>query len=202
MFLGPEGVGPWPVEVGCSILGFSGLSLGPNNLYESKNLSKLRHAYLWSSVTGIASFIIGGSITTALGAMPLGILMLSSNLVLNLYTTLFITTRLLLHRRMIMKWTRDKGLVTQHIYIVGILLESAAFNLPITVVTIAWFKSLQVEAVMIPTTAASQVNYVLFKPWPNLLNDSSIRCLQQFLSFIRQPSAECLVGRKKLKSAT
>ena len=93
--------------------------------------------------------------------MPLGVLMLTSNLALNVYATIFITTRLLLHRRMIMRWTRDKALVTRHIYIVGILLESAALNLPITTAAIIWFKSPQVEAVMVPTTAAIQVNYLL-----------------------------------------
>jgi hypothetical protein len=56
----------------------------------------------------------------------------TANVLLNLYATIFISTRLLLHRQRIIANLGNSALTVQHIYIVGILLESAAINLPVT----------------------------------------------------------------------
>ncbi len=86
-----------------------------------------------------------------------GTIGVASNITLNIYATIFITTRLLLHRRMVMACVKDKALTTQHVYIIGILLESAIVNLPVTIITAVWIAT-PLEQVALPIAAASQVS--------------------------------------------
>ncbi|KAF9450592.1 hypothetical protein P691DRAFT_453596 [Macrolepiota fuliginosa MF-IS2] len=62
-----------------------------------------------------------------------------SNILLNLYSTVFIATRLLLHRRMIVNTLGRAAPEMHHLRIVTILLESAAINIPITIVAAVGF---------------------------------------------------------------
>lgn len=55
----------------------------------------------------------------------------ASNLTLNIYATLFIAIRLIRHRRLAIVCFGSAALTMQHLRIVGILLESAAINVPI-----------------------------------------------------------------------
>ncbi|KAF9440948.1 hypothetical protein P691DRAFT_685722 [Macrolepiota fuliginosa MF-IS2] len=59
---------------------------------------------------------------------------LASNILLNLYTTIFIATRLLLHRRMVIACFGTTAPTNRHLQIVTILLESAAINVPVTII--------------------------------------------------------------------
>lgn len=78
-------------------------------------------------------------------------------MVLNTYATLFLTIRLLLHRRMVMACAQDKALAARHIYIVGILLESAAVNLPVVIAAVTRLgESYAVDIILI--AAAGQVS--------------------------------------------
>lgn len=88
----------------------------------------------------------------------------TTNIVLNIYATLFISTRLLLHRRMIMTRLGSTVSTAQHIRIIGILLESAAINLPVTV-TCAVGAGVGIgsilEATMLPIAVGSQVSWLI-----------------------------------------
>lgn len=62
---------------------------------------------------------------------------LSCNVLINLFGTINIVVRLLLHRRlMIATFGRSPTLSKYHIRISGILLESAALNIPVTLLVI------------------------------------------------------------------
>ncbi|KAF9445811.1 hypothetical protein P691DRAFT_777320 [Macrolepiota fuliginosa MF-IS2] len=54
-----------------------------------------------------------------------------SNAVINLYATIFIIFRLLQHRRMLIACLGTKVQTKRHVYIIGLLLESAIINVPI-----------------------------------------------------------------------
>lgn len=58
---------------------------------------------------------------------------LASNILLNLFSTFYITIRLLLHRRMVIKYFGPEVPTPQHLGVVAILLQAAAINVPITV---------------------------------------------------------------------
>jgi len=58
---------------------------------------------------------------------------LTANVLLALYSTSFISIRLLLHRRMLNSYLGEHVVTTRHLHIVGILLESAAINIPVTI---------------------------------------------------------------------
>ncbi len=61
----------------------------------------------------------------------------TANLVLISYATLFLTTRLLAHRKLMVAYQGDEvPLTKRHLRIVTILLESAAINIPIAIAAI------------------------------------------------------------------
>lgn len=87
----------------------------------------------------------------------------TANITLNLYATLFISIRLLLHRRMITAHLGTTVGTAQHIYIVGILLESAAINVPVTFAcAVSVGIGTTLEDVMLPIAVASQVSRGFF----------------------------------------
>lgn len=64
---------------------------------------------------------------------------LSCNVAINLFGTINIVTRLLLHRRsLITAFGRSSPLAKHHICISSILLESAALNVPVTLLVIVF----------------------------------------------------------------
>ncbi|KAF9444832.1 hypothetical protein P691DRAFT_777978 [Macrolepiota fuliginosa MF-IS2] len=105
----------------------------------ARALSWIMPAFLWVSfiVTGITGTIIFTLAPTPGRLLDLGTVLLTAqlglNILLNLYSTVFIIARLVLYQRMI----RDQiGIPTQghDTRIAGILLESAAINVPITII--------------------------------------------------------------------
>ncbi len=84
------------------------------------------------------------------------------NVVLNLYATSFISARLPQHRRMVVARLGDEAVVTQHVQLVAIFLESAAFNIPITITAVVgvWIQSVLGPAVAV-VGLAGQVCYPL-----------------------------------------
>ncbi len=96
-------------------------------------------------------------------------------MILNAYATLFIATRLLLHRRMVIACVQDKALATQHTHIIGILLESAAVNLPVTFVAVIVIGvGDALGNTMLAIVGASQVSQSLFLVWSGLLKKLSL----------------------------
>lgn len=84
----------------------------------------------------------------------------ATNLLLNLYATIFISTRLLLHRRAVKAHLGNSAPTTQHVYIVGILLESAAINIPVAAacaISIGSGRTL-LESALLPVAVANQVS--------------------------------------------
>ncbi len=66
---------------------------------------------------------------------------ITSNLALSVYATLFLTIRLLAHRKLMIACQGDKVLTGQHLRIVTILLESAAVNIPIATATVVGLRT-------------------------------------------------------------
>ncbi len=62
-----------------------------------------------------------------------GAVTVASNSALGVYAMLFLTIRLLIHRRRLMKTYQDKALTKQYCQITTILLESAVVNIPIAI---------------------------------------------------------------------
>ncbi|KAF9440947.1 hypothetical protein P691DRAFT_800801, partial [Macrolepiota fuliginosa MF-IS2] len=62
---------------------------------------------------------------------------LISNCLVNMFTTCYITTCLLLHKRMVGAAFGENAPTDQHLRIISILLESAAIGVPVTVVAAA-----------------------------------------------------------------
>ncbi|KAF9440156.1 hypothetical protein P691DRAFT_824277 [Macrolepiota fuliginosa MF-IS2] len=58
---------------------------------------------------------------------------ISSSILLNLYTTIYIAVRLLLHRPMVIACVGKAALTENYLPIISILLESAAINVPVTI---------------------------------------------------------------------
>ncbi|KAF9442951.1 hypothetical protein P691DRAFT_764730 [Macrolepiota fuliginosa MF-IS2] len=86
---------------------------------------------LWVVTTGAAgaAFIGDTHLVTIFQTMAV-----VSNILLNVFATCFIITRLLLHRRMLVACFGEATPDIGHLRIVNILIESAAINIPITVV--------------------------------------------------------------------
>ncbi|KAF5349727.1 hypothetical protein D9756_008956 [Leucocoprinus leucothites] len=103
-----------------------------------KNAFWIFPACLWclTIVTGFTAapllFMLNKRILLYVGTV-LQATALFSNVVLNIYATLFITSRLLSHRKLTMKLIGGNADTSRHLYIVSILLESAAINVPITI---------------------------------------------------------------------
>ncbi len=153
VLLGAEGIKSQFIKMGYSILGLPSLPVGRNSRYGTKTMAKRTHR---SPQLLVAATVAGTTRNFAL-YVGFGTVGFTSNIILNIYATIFITTRLLLHRRIVMACAQDKALTAQHIYIIGILLESAVVNLPITIVTAVWIGS-PLEQVALPISAASQVS--------------------------------------------
>lgn len=135
MFYGPKS--PWPLQLinlGRHILGFSNLPLDYDIRYHEHKFWQKMCLLTSTSVTGITTAILPAVWHPAFPGVP-GTITMVSNLALNVYATLFITTRLLAHRKMVITAMGNKILVARHLQIVTILLESAAVNLPITIAT-------------------------------------------------------------------
>ncbi|KAF9444486.1 hypothetical protein P691DRAFT_778218 [Macrolepiota fuliginosa MF-IS2] len=87
---------------------------------------------------------------------------LGSNVTLNIYATIFITTLLLVHGQMVKRClgntaSRGLGSTPQHLPLVAILLESAAINVPVTiVVAIGIGAGEDFGAIVTPSALASQ----------------------------------------------
>ncbi|KAF9447977.1 hypothetical protein P691DRAFT_670379 [Macrolepiota fuliginosa MF-IS2] len=86
-------------------------------------------ACLW-----VVGFVAGVISCTRLEGPPTAILFVL-NALTNIYGTAFITIRLLRHRRMARICFGDKTSMARHHGIVGILVESAAINIPIAICT-------------------------------------------------------------------
>jgi hypothetical protein len=141
-FYGPEGTGEGVEVVGKYILDASCVLMVCYYVYVQKDMyglcSVLNFQYFLTA-TGLASIIIlgrGAASGTAEGIRHLprleaaGVL---SNTIANLYTTTFLTTRLLLHRRMLKICLGKEADTSYHIHLVNIFLESAATNVPLTI---------------------------------------------------------------------
>lgn len=59
---------------------------------------------------------------------------LASNIFLNLYAPLFITIRLLLHRRMVISRLGPGAPIARYLHVVNILLQSAVLNVPFMII--------------------------------------------------------------------
>ncbi|KAF5349528.1 hypothetical protein D9756_009017 [Leucocoprinus leucothites] len=93
-------------------------------------------ACLWAVtiVTGLCGTFL--STTPEEPLVPsLGVIAYLSNAVLNLYATVFLTSRLLLYRRMVMIsfGESEKALASHHLHLTNILLQSAVVNVPVAV---------------------------------------------------------------------
>ncbi len=106
---------------------------------------------------GISASVLGRGTAYSV----LGTLAYSANIILNLYAASFITIRLLVHRRLVLATRIGNNEVStvQHLYIIGILLESAAINVPVAIAAAVGIGTGRafVETVMTPAIAASQV---------------------------------------------
>lgn len=157
VFHGPAGLRTHPIAMGKYILDISGLSLGCPNWWEIHNL-KLEgaHNLTWLLATGIAASIVNrGPIYDILGTTAYG-----ANTALNLYATCFITIRLLVHRRLVKtRLGNNEAVTAHHLHIIGILLESAAINVPVAIVAAVGMGTGRafIETVLTPTICASQV---------------------------------------------
>lgn len=70
-----------------------------------------------------------------------GTVAITSNSALTVYATLFLTTRLLAHRKLTIACQGDKTLTKQHLRIITILLESAAINVPMAIASAVGIKN-------------------------------------------------------------
>ncbi|KAF5362143.1 hypothetical protein D9756_002547 [Leucocoprinus leucothites] len=68
------------------------------------------------------------SLMTILACTSLGM-----NVLLNLYTAIFITYRLLRHRNATISSLGDRARTGRHLHMIGIVLQSAALNVPVTI---------------------------------------------------------------------
>lgn len=68
--------------------------------------------------------------------MILQLISFGSNILLNLLAPTYLTVRLLIHKRMVLKQYGNEAPVGQHLQTVCILLESAALNLPVAIIGI------------------------------------------------------------------
>lgn len=75
-----------------------------------------------------------GMLKSVFGATS-GIVAITSNLALTVYATLFLTIRLLAHRKLLIASQGGRALTKQPLRIITILLESAAVNIPIVTAT-------------------------------------------------------------------
>lgn len=89
-------------------------------------------------------------------------IMFISNAVINLYTTIFISLRLLLHQQTVARSFGTKRLPARYLYIIYVLLQSAAVNVPIAITTaVGVWLGLGWGLVMIPIAGASQVRHFI-----------------------------------------
>lgn len=79
--------------------------------------------------TGVSALSSGSrSLMTILACTSLGM-----NVLLNLYTAIFITYRLLRHRNATISSLGDRARTGRHLHMIGIVLQSAALNVPVTI---------------------------------------------------------------------
>ncbi|KAJ3571147.1 hypothetical protein NP233_g3945 [Leucocoprinus birnbaumii] len=99
--------------------------------------------FLWFSmlVTGISA--IGFIKTQPIMMANLASASLASNVAINLYTTIFIITRLLQHKHTEIANLGDRARTRQHHKLISIVLQSAAFNVPATITALVGIISRQ-----------------------------------------------------------
>ncbi|KAF9447979.1 hypothetical protein P691DRAFT_781638 [Macrolepiota fuliginosa MF-IS2] len=88
----------------------------------------------WVTPAGLwtVNFVTGIILCTTRGSIPM-VVLFSCNALMNIYGTAFITIHLLRHRRMARICFGDKAPMSRYHNIVGILLESAAINVPVAI---------------------------------------------------------------------
>ncbi|KAF9442965.1 hypothetical protein P691DRAFT_764715 [Macrolepiota fuliginosa MF-IS2] len=91
-----------------------------------RNIFWIFPALLW--ILNIVSGIVVAPITQFHWCSAVAFI---SNAVINLYATVFIALRLLQHRRMLMACLGPEVQTKRHVYILGLLLESAVINVPV-----------------------------------------------------------------------
>lgn len=85
---------------------------------------------------------------------------LIANVFLNLYATFFISVRLFSHRRAVIACLGENALTTQHLCLMGIFLESAAINVPVTILVAVGIGMHHTFGVIIsPVAFACQVSW-------------------------------------------
>lgn len=86
---------------------------------------------------------------------------LASNALLNVFATVYISTRLLHHRRVVIACLGNDARTARHLHITAILLESAAINVPTTIVAaIGIASNLRFGSAVTPIAATCQVRYI------------------------------------------
>ncbi len=130
VFHGPKS--PWTLQiihVGKHILDISCLLVDRDAGYDSMSRKSEEN-------TSLTSTSVAGSIQLRLLSHDIvAVVAFASNSALSVYATLFLTIRLLAHRKLMIACQEDKRPTKQHLRIVTILLQSAAINVPIVIAT-------------------------------------------------------------------
>lgn len=135
---GPESSWAPSHKIPRAMLGLSSFPLFCNN-WCVHSCTRLDHAHNRDSIANIAVSGLLGAImgsTTPHHSYPIVLVTVSStfNATLNIYATVFITTRLFQHRRLAIACFGPTAPTAQYLHLAGIFLESAAINVPILLV--------------------------------------------------------------------
>lgn len=100
--------------------------------------------------------------TQGTAAVALETTALSSNAMANAFATFFIIVRLMIHKRRTIERFGHQSPALRHLHFVNILLQSAAINVPITIVAAAGLGSKQIYAIIVaPIAVTCQVRWSL-----------------------------------------